>query len=306
MCVNYSIVTKNADISSFYEQYLGGKPVEKNNFLGYFDTFSWQHLKGDLSDCDQLQRKPFYKIALLKGEATYHSNDEPICIKGKTIVFIDPMTRCRFRTDDKKFTGKYCVFSESLIKGSAKVALAEWPVFKSNGIYTQSLTDKEYEKLADIFQDLETEYQTTYTFKEDLIRNRIFDIIHFTQKIKPSDGAVPKAQHESLSSLFFNSLENAFLNISIASPLQNKTPAHFAQLLNTTVDRLNKTLKNTTGKTTQSLLHERILQEANVLLRHTSYSLKEIAWCLKFQETAHFQNFYKKYTHRTPLEYRLA
>lgn len=299
-------MTKNAAIGSFYEKYLGGKPVEKNNFLGYFDTFSWQHLNGDLSACDQLQRKPFYKIALLKGEATYHANDEPIYINDKTIVFIDPMTRCRFRTDDKEFTGKYCVFNENFIKGSGKVALANWPVFKANGIYTQSLTNKEYEKLMDIFLELEAEYQTTYAFKEDLIRNRIFDIIHFTQKIKQSEGEVFNAQKESLSSLFFDSLENAFLNISLDSPLQNKTPAHFAQLLNTTVDRLNKTLKNATGKTTQSLLHERILQEANVLLRHTPYSLKEIAWCLKFQETAHFQNFYKKYTNRTPLEYRLA
>ncbi|ASZ12582.1 helix-turn-helix domain-containing protein [Chitinophaga pendula] len=297
---------KIVDVSAFYENYLDGKSIEKNNFLGYFDTFSWQHFKADISACDRIQRKPFYKIALLTGEAVYHSNNQHIPIKGNTIVFIDPMTQCRFKTNDKRFTGKYCVFSESFLRGTSKIILANWPVFKTKGIYTKSLNDEEYKKMMSIFQEIETEYQTAYTFKEDLIRNRIFDIIHFTQKMEQQDTSAINKQNESLASFFFSTLEAVFLHISVDNPLPDKTPAYFAQLLNTTVDRLNKTLKRSTGKTTQALLHERLLLEANVLLRHTAYSMKEIAWCLQFQEVAHFQNFYKKHTGRTPLQYRLA
>ena len=72
----------------------------------------------------------------------------------------------------------------------------------------------------------------------------------------------------------------------------------FAQLL------LNKVLKTSIGKTTQTIIQERIVEEANVFLRHTSLSVKEIAWCLHFLETSHFQNFYKRQTGVTPIQYR--
>ncbi|MCW3465966.1 helix-turn-helix domain-containing protein [Chitinophaga nivalis] len=294
------------DVHIFYQQYLEKKPVAENSFQGYFDTFSWQQLKDDLSACDQLQRKPFYKIALLRGEARYHANEEEIHVNGHTIVFIDPMTRCRFTTHDQHFAAEYCVFSESFLRGSGKIAVANWPVFAGNSIYTQSLTDQEYEHLRHIFHELETEHQSAYQFKEEVIRNRIFDVIHFVQKMAGHRKKENDVQDEKLTTLFFTNLEHIFFNISPDRPLEHKTPAGFAQLLHVTIDKLNKTLRKTTGKTTQSLLHERILQEANVLLRHTSYSIKEIAWCLKFQETAHFQNFYKKHAGCTPVEYRQA
>lgn len=63
-------------------------------------------------------------------------------------------------------------------------------------------------------------------------------------------------------------------------------------------------MKKNTGKTTQQLIHERIIEEANILLRHSNYSIKEIAWSLHFKETPHFINFYKKHTSCTPIEYR--
>lgn len=86
--------------------------------------------------------------------------------------------------------------------------------------------------------------------------------------------------------------------------MAGKTPLYFATKLNCTVDHLNQTLKKVTGKTTQQLIQERIIEEAKVLLKHSNYSIKEIAWSLHFQETSHFVNFYKKHTHQTPLQYR--
>ncbi|NSL85843.1 helix-turn-helix transcriptional regulator [Chitinophaga sp. Mgbs1] len=293
-------------ISTFYQQYLDQRPEEKNNFLGYFDVFSWNQLKEDLSACDRLQRKPFYKIALLSGDAVYYSNEEQIRVSGKTIVFINPMTQSRFKTADIHFTGEYCVFSDDFLRGSGKMATGSWPVFQGHDMYVQPLTTENYDALRKIFRELETEYAASYQFKEELIRNRVLDIIHFTQKLETSPAAGRPAQHDPLTTLFFNHLEQAFSHISPRHPLAYKTPAQFAQLLSTPVDRLNKTLRKSTGKTTIALLHGRLLQEANVLLRHTSWSIKEIAWCLSFRETAHFQNFYRKHAGCTPHEYRTA
>ncbi len=295
-----------ADINIFYNQYVKDGFSVMNNFPGHFDFLLWENLQKDLSACARFQRKPFYKIALLSGNAVYESSDEQIAISGNTIVFTAPMVRFSFKTDDENFDGKYCVCSESFLRGTNRLSFTNWPVLKGSHIYTQSLNSEQYEDLMQMFNDIERERKSDYPFKEELIRNKVFEVIHYTQKLNKNQPEINPVQAESLEDRFFRVLEDTFFSIRKETPLEDKSPAYFAQLLHTSVDQLNKTMKKVTGKTTQSLIHERIIEEANVLLKHTSYSVKEIAWCFHFQETSHFQNFYKKHTNCTPLEYRNA
>ncbi|KIO78708.1 hypothetical protein TH53_02160 [Pedobacter lusitanus] len=292
------------DINIFYDRYVEGKDPHENNFLGHFDFLLWQNLQKDPEACERLQRKPFYKIALLKGEGTYYSNDMQVVVSGNAVVITSPMTRSGFKTTDPDFAGKYCVCSESFLRGTSRLSLFNWPVFKDRAVYTESLTDIQYEELARIFDDIEHEYISDYPFKEQLIQHKVFDVIHYIQKLNKSLLSFIPAQQDSLEERFFKVLENEFYMISRGKPLVNKSPAYFAQLLHTSVDQLNKTMKAVTLKTTQALIHDRLIEEANVLLKHTDYSVKEIAWCLHFQETSHFQNFYKKHTQLTPIAYR--
>lgn len=294
------------DINVFYDHYVDGEFSVKNSFSGHFDFLLWENLKKDLSACARFQRKPFYKIALLRGEAVYDSGSRQISVSGNTIVFTDPMIRFSFKTTDETLSGKYCVCSESFLRGTSRLSLSNWPVFKDRNIYTQSLSDAQYSELLRIFNEIENEYRSDYPFKEELIRNRVFDIVHYTQKLDKGLSEFVLTQEESLEDRFFKLLDNAFFNVSREMPLEAKSPAYFAQLLFTSVDQLNKAVKRATGKTTLALIHERIIEEANVLLKHSTYSVKEIAWSLHFQETSHFQNFYKKQTHLTPIEYRGA
>lgn len=103
---------------------------------------------------------------------------------------------------------------------------------------------------------------------------------------------------------FLKQLDTDFFDINPDKPLLGETPFYFAAQLNCTVDNLNQTLKKVAGKTTQQLIHERIIEEADIMLRHSDYSIKEIAWSLHFQESQHFINFYKKHTYKAPTEYR--
>lgn len=292
------------DINNFYDQYVSSELSTKNSFSGHFDFLLWENLQNDLLACERLQRKPFYKISLLQGKAIYESKGQQIPIIGNTIVFSSPLTRFSFKTIDENFEGKYCVCSEYFIRGSSRLSVNNWPVFKDRGIYTHSLNTEQYAELMQLFDDIENEYQSDYPLKEEVIRNRVFDIIHYTQKLDKTLLKIVSKPEESLEDRFFTMLDNAFIGVRPEMPLEDKSPAYFANLLFTSVDQLNKAIKKMTGKTTQELIHERIIEEANVLLKHTTYSIKEIAWTLHFQETSHFQNFYKKRTKCTPLEYR--
>ena len=292
------------DIQLFYEEHTDEIDHTDFSYTGHFDILHWENLKHNLSACERLQRKPFFKIALLKGNATYHCSSREINISGYSIVFTDPLTRSTFKTDDENFEGKYCICTENFLRGNAKVNLHQWPVFHQRDIFVKELTSSDYEQIKTYFYSIEEEKDSAYIFKEELIRSRIFDIIHYVQKKLPTSIVIRQQNDDTLHEQFLKQLEIAFFEVSPKKPLKGKTPAYFAALLNCSVDKLNLAIKQASGKTTQQMIHERLIEEAGVFLKYSDLSMKEIAWTLRFQETSHFLNFYKKHTGVTPTEHR--
>ncbi|MBK1896232.1 helix-turn-helix domain-containing protein [Chryseobacterium paridis] len=294
---------QNQSIHTFYNNYIANKEIETNSFLGYFDMLLWKDFKNDLSACKTLQRKHVYKIALINGQATYHSNDQIYHVSGKNIIFINPLTRCSFSTEDLNFDARYCIFNEDFLRGTDKVSISDYPVFSGEDLFIRSLQNNEYDDLVQLYELIHIESKSTYLFKEQVIRNKLFDIIHYTQKLDPSL-TIKSLHSKDLYDHFMGILEFEFTDINISNPLNDKSPSYFADRLNTSLSRLTRASKAATGKTTQDLIHERIVTEANIMLRHSAYTMKEIAWSLGFQEVSHFLNFYKRKTGNTPLSFR--
>lgn len=294
----------NNDIAIFYDEYVDTTFPDAKFVKEHLNILHWRDLKKNISACDRLQRKPFYKIAILNGKGMYKSNDKTITIDGPTIVFTEPLARFSFNTQDADFEGIYCVCSDSFLRGTSKLNLRNWPVFRQHGISAHVLDKESYQLLYNKMVEIEEEISSDYPFKEQLIRNRIFDIIHYVQKSIKYDVSVMRSLEDSLDERFFKVLENTFYQVSPSKPLGGKTPAYFAGILHTTVDYLNQTIKKMTGKTTQRIIYERLIEEANVLLSYSDLSIKEIAWALNFQESSHFINYYRKFTGKTPMAYR--
>lgn len=78
----------------------------------------------------------------------------------------------------------------------------------------------------------------------------------------------------------------------------------YADMLAVTADYLNKTVKNTTGKSAKEHIQSKLSIEAKRSLIFTNLSGKELAYELGFDESAHFNNFFKKTTGLTPTEFR--
>lgn len=86
--------------------------------------------------------------------------------------------------------------------------------------------------------------------------------------------------------------------------LDNKQLKFYAGKLNTTTGTLNDTCKRSSGKTASSVINERVLLEAKMLLSATDRPVKEIAMTLRFSDAPHFVKFFKLYTNLTPGKYR--
>lgn len=80
----------------------------------------------------------------------------------------------------------------------------------------------------------------------------------------------------------------------------------YAGMLSVTADYLNKTVKNITGKSAKDHIQSKLITESKRLLLFSNLSNKELSYELGFDESAHFNNFFKKITGQTPSEFRTS
>ena len=105
--------------------------------------------------------------------------------------------------------------------------------------------------------------------------------------VKPEDAS------QRISTLFMELLERQFPIDDTHTEIHFRSPSEFAHQLNVHVNHLNRVVKKTLGKTTSQIIAERILQESKILLKHSAWSVSEIAYSLGFTEATHFNNFFK-------------
>ena len=159
--------------------------------------------------------------------------------------------------------------------------------------------------IAAVFEKMISEINSDYTFKYDLLRSYLTELIHLALKHEPASVLYehPNA-NTRITAVFRELLERQF---PIESPHQRfnmKSASSFAETLAVHVNHLNRAVKSTTGKTTTAIIAERILAEAQALLRHTDWNIADISNSLGFEEPSHFNNFFRKYTSLTPSRYR--
>ena len=108
------------------------------------------------------------------------------------------------------------------------------------------------------------------------------------------------ATEQQLEQLFKTSISpESFAIIQEELSKQNEL-----ELTTTAIFCMSKVLKENTGKTTTVHIANRVVNEAKILLKQTDWSISEIAWCLGFEEVAHFSNFFRKQTSFAPIGFR--
>ena len=130
--------------------------------------------------------------------------------------------------------------------------------------------------------------------------------IPYALKIQPSVNLKKQAPSASqrISTLFLELLERQFPLDDHHQTVSLRSASEFANQLNVHVNHLNRAVKEMAQKTTSQIIAGRILQEAKIMLKHSSWSVSEIAYALGFTEVTHFNNFFKKHIRLSPLKFR--
>jgi len=296
---------KPETLSDFYERKFNHTPEKLQEGVGHFNVFRLEDCAAPDGKPITYTRRDYYKVCLIRGEHLYHYADKSLSVNGTTLIFFNPKVPYTFQQLSPGGKGYFCIFTESFFIEKIRGSLSDLPMFSPGGKPAYVLNEAQEQVVSGIFEKMLEEIASDYVFKYDLLRNYVTELTHYALKSQPSESLYQHPDAKSrITAVFTELLERQF---PIETPSQRfslRSAKDFAERLAVHVNHLNRSVKETTGKTTTDIITQRLLIEAKSLLKHTDWNVSEIGYCLGFEEAAHFNNFFKKQTAYTPGSFR--
>jgi AraC family transcriptional regulator, transcriptional activator of pobA len=228
----------------------------------------------------------FEIIWIKKGNATLHINDINIDSTESNIYIIVPGNTRKYISKDI-VEGYYISFTKEFI-------------FLSNGYSTDynwtnqylnvtaNLIDHKMQyELEVIVNKMVIEYSNYFNRRQELLKGllHIF-MIYFSRYSNETRSVILHTREEELTIEFLNLVKNNFMTKKLVSD--------YASTLCVTPNYLNRTIKKITGSTASYHIQKEIIIEAKKNALRSGISMKEIAYDLGFETSAHFSKFFKK------------
>ncbi|MFN7115381.1 MAG: helix-turn-helix domain-containing protein [Saprospiraceae bacterium] len=295
---------KVESIEEFYKRKFGWLPDNIKNEIGHFNVFPLHPFVGERAKPAPYKKRDYYKIMLIKGNCKMHYADKVIEVEKQGLVFSSPHIPYKPEHLETIKGGFFCIFNQYFFHQYGN--LNQYSVFQPKGEHVFELKDEQVAKIETIYERMLEEINSDYIHKYDVLRNLVFELLHFAMKMQPSSKfeKQPINASQRIATLFLELLERQFPIDENHPSIQLRSASDFAKQLNIHVNHLNRAVKETAGKTTSQLIAERILQESKILLRHSNWNVGEIAFSLGFTEVTHFNNFFKKHTEQNPTRFR--
>jgi AraC-like DNA-binding protein len=302
--VNLWEMGKVETIEDFYKRKFDWMPDNIRNEIGHFNVFKLEPFVGGNARPVPYKRRDFYKIMLVIGNSEVHYADQVVEVKKQALSFSNPHIPYKWEHLDNIRSGVFCIFNQHFFHQFGN--LDQYNVFQPGGTHIFELTDAQVDQVNDLFKRMFEEINSDYIHKYDVLRTIVFELIHYAMKMQPSAkfDKQPINAAQRISTLFLELLERQFPIDENHQSITLRSASDFAKQLNVHVNHLNRAVKDTTEKTTSQVIAERLLQESKILLKHSTWSVSEIAYALGFTEVTHFNNFFKKHTKLSPLKFR--
>ena len=297
-------MNKVETLEDFYKRKFDWMPDNIRKEIGHFNVFKLEPFVGEKAQPVPYKRRDYYKIMLVIGNSKVHYADKVVEVQKQALSFSNPQIPYKWEHLDNIRKGYFCVFNQHFFHQFGD--LNQYAVFQPNGTHIFELTHEQVSRVRNVFERMFEEINSDYQHKYDVLRTLVFELLHFAMKMQPSATMVKEPMHaaQRISTLFLELLERQFPIDETHQAVNLRSASDFANQLNVHVNHLNRALKQTTEKTTSQLIAERILKEAKILLKHSAWSVSEIAYALGFAEITHFNNFFKKHVQLSPLKFR--
>ena len=253
-------------------------------YIGSLEHKNKAYLKSD-------RRPDFFEIIWIKDEQPKVADDENAYSLQSDWMYLMPPGRHQQLTKIGK-KGLLIGFDKSVLDYEvSEFTLDVLKLFTKQGDFSTLLVEKELADTLDLIAHLIGEEYRSPTKSFLLLRTylKVFLLKLISQKNQRF--TVPDLNEKRVYQ-FFLLLENHFR--------EEKQVGFYAEKLSITSKRLNQVLKEKTGKSISTLLHERLIREAKHELFVSERSIKEIALELGFEDRSYFSRFFKRMTGQTP------
>lgn len=241
-----------------------------------------------------LHSQLFQVFIISKGSLLFQEAIEEHKLQAPCIVLIPP-TKLHGLVYNPDIEGQILTLSESIVEEIFKTSSSLWKTFEDIRIlsyFEENTFDKIQQNLAHIEFELFSESPERFLMLRAYLTT-FFICLHRLTKQEEAQ------KSDSLMMNYFRRFQ-----INIKNSEYPKSIPDFADELNITPVHLNRICNAVAGKSAIELVHQNLISEAQKYLLHTSYSVSEIAYLLKFEYPNYFAKLFKKHTGLSPLEFR--
>lgn len=252
-------------------------------------TFDWSikpHIHTQLFQVFIVQ-----KGSLLFQEATKEQELHAPCI------MLIPPTKLHGLVYTPDVEGYILTLSESIMDDIFKTSNPIWQTYEDIRILNSFEDEISFEQLLKILVNIEAELFRENPERFLMLRSYLTQFFIHLHRLNKQ---VEAQKGDSLMMIHFRKFQH-----NIKHSEYPKSIPEFADELNITPVHLNRICKAVAGKSAIELVHQNLIHEAQKYLIHTSYSISEIAFLLKFEYPNYFAKLFKKYVGMTPNEFRL-
>lgn len=268
--------------------------------------FNVYPITGSVNSAHYQGRRDFYKIVLVTGRVTVGYGGQTRQLDGTFLFFGNPLVPHSVVHHAAENRGYACLFTEAFIASRERTKLVQnSPLFRIGASPIVLLNREQTALLTNLFQHMLSVHEGSYAYQDELIRSCLELLIHQALSGQPAPAEPRQADAATrITQLFRKLLERQFPIENPAQPLRLRTAQDFATSLSVHVNYLNRSVKEVTGKPTSVHIAERIVAEAEALLRHTDWSIATIAYGLGFDYPTYFNNYFKRVTGKVPNSFR--
>jgi len=242
--------------------------------------------------------KRSFQGALYYGKTTYYTNRW-------IMLFREPGQISSLEAID--FWDGYClVFHPDLIKNHPLAKkIKDYAFFNYGSNNALFLTEREEKVITTLFEGIYEElHLNSDQTNTDVIIALLNVILSYSQEFYELQFKTRTVVNNKLFDKVKTYLKHYYSDIS-EPVLKTPTVKNIAHELNFTPKYLSDMVKKETGKSTIDLIHEFIIERAEIMLLQTDLTISEISILLGFENPAYFSRLIRSKTGNTPTEIKL-
>lgn len=236
---------------------------------------------------------------VVSGHVKFQSTDSARYLKAPCILIIPPST-IHGLAYSEDVTGRILTMSDDVVGSLLPEGDSVSEIFHS--LHTVNVSRDaaiEFKDIVELLNQTEKELFSNRAGKDLMLKAYFINIFVLLYRVLEIQEMSMKPDADPKALKYFRAFQK-----NVAKSEFPKSVPRFAEELHISTVHLNRICKSVTGKAASLIIQEYIVKQAQNYLNHTSYSISEIAYLLKFEYPNYFARFFRKHTGVSPKEYR--